>query len=545
MRPDDDFSMDWEVDAEVEEAALRHRRGGEARRPRDPRHRPRPRGRGDLLARPAGAARTRRCCATSRSSASSSTPSPSRRCRRRCASRARSTSRWSTPISPAARSTISSASRSRRCSGASCPAPARPAACSRSRCGSSATAKPRSSASARRNTGRSSRRCATPRNEAFTARLVGIDGRKLDRLADRQCAATRTPRSAGWRARSSPSRRVESKPQRRNPQPPFTTSTLQQEAQRKLGFDASRTMQIAQRLYEGVDIGGEPVGLITYMRTDGVDIAPEALSAARRVIEREYGARYLPEAPRRYHAKAKNAQEAHEAIRPTDLSRLPADVARFLDRDQARLYELIWKRTIASQMASAELERTTIDIAREKRRRARRRCAPPARVIRFDGFLTLYQEGRDDEEDEEGGRLPAMTARRAAGAREDRRDPAFHRAAAALHRSLAHQEDGGARHRPALDLCADHGGAAQARLCPPRQEAAGAGGQGPPRHHLPGRLLPPLRGIRFHRRPGGEARPHLRRRALLEGRAARFLAGFRRRPSSRRARSAAPRCWTR
>ena len=156
-------------------------------------------------------------------------------------------------------------------------------------------------------------------------------------------------------------------------------------------------------------IGGEPVGLITYMRTDGVDIAPEALSAARRVIEREYGARYLPEGPRRYHAKAKNAQEAHEAIRPTDMSRLPADVARFLDRDQARLYELIWKRTIASQMASAELERTTIDIsARSPEGEAALRAT--GSVVRFDGFLALYQEGRDEEEDEEGGRLPAMKA---------------------------------------------------------------------------------------------------------------------------------------
>jgi DNA topoisomerase-1 len=167
-------------------------------------------------------------------------------------------------------------------------------------------------------------------------------------------------------------------------------------------------MQIAQRLYEGADLGGDLVGLITYMRTDGVDLAPEALSGTRRVIERDYGARYLPDAPRRYQTKAKNAQEAHEAIRPTDLARLPADVARFLDRDQARLYELIWKRTVASQMASAELERTTIDVnARGAQGDAQLRAT--GSVIRFDGFLTLYQEGRDDDEDEEGGRLPAVT----------------------------------------------------------------------------------------------------------------------------------------
>jgi DNA topoisomerase-1 len=143
------------------------------------------------------------------------------------------------------------------------------------------------------------------------------------------------------------------------------------------------------------------------MRTDGVDIAPEALTSARQLIGTEYGARYLPDAPRRYHARAKNAQEAHEAIRPTDMSRLPADVARYLDRDQARLYELIWKRTIASQMASAEMERTTIDIA-AKSSQGEARLRATGTVIRFDGFLTLYQEGRDDEEDEEGGRLPAL-----------------------------------------------------------------------------------------------------------------------------------------
>jgi DNA topoisomerase-1 len=254
----------------------------------------------------------------------------------------------------------------------------------------------------------------TPRHEVFKARLVGIDGRKLDRLAIGEGGEAE---SIKWRLENSTFtvQSVEAKPQRRNPQPPFTTSTLQQEAQRKLGFDASRTMQIAQRLYEGVDIGGEPVGLITYMRTDGVDMAPEALASARRVIEREYGARYLPAGPRRYHARAKNAQEAHEAIRPTELGRLPDDVARFLNRDQARLYELIWKRAVASQMASAEMERTTIDIsARPPEGEAVLRAT--GSVIRFDGFLTLYQEGRDEEDDEEGGRLPAI----ASGERLDR-----------------------------------------------------------------------------------------------------------------------------
>ena len=141
------------------------------------------------------------------------------------------------------------------------------------------------------------------------------------------------------------------------------SSDLQQEASRKFGFAPAHSMRIAQRLYEGIDIGGETVGLITYMRTDGVDIAPEAIASARRVIEADYGAKYVPSSPRQYVSKAKNAQEAHEAIRPTDLTRRPADVKRLLEPDQAKLYELIWLRTIASQMESAELERTTVDIA--------------------------------------------------------------------------------------------------------------------------------------------------------------------------------------
>ncbi len=200
---------------------------------------------------------------------------------------------------------------------------------------------------------------------------------------------------------------VEAKAQKRNPYPPFTTSTLQQEASRKLGFAAARTMQIAQRLYEGVDLGGETVGLITYMRTDGVDLAPEAVTSIRAQIGRDYGDRYVPEAPRRYFVKAKNAQEAHEAIRPTDVARRPADVARVVEPDAARLYELIWRRTVACQMASADIERTTADIAaRQGGKEVLLRAT--GQVIKFDGFLTLYQEGRDDDEDEDSARLPEM-----------------------------------------------------------------------------------------------------------------------------------------
>jgi DNA topoisomerase-1 len=203
-------------------------------------------------------------------------------------------------------------------------------------------------------------------------------------------------------------RSVEAKPAKRHPYAPFTTSTLQQEASRKLGFAPARTMQIAQRLYEGVDIGGETVGLITYMRTDGVDMAPEAITATRKVIAKEYGQEYLPGAPRKYTAKTKNAQEAHEAIRPTDMSRLPKHVARQLEPEQQKLYELIWTRTLASQMESAELERTTVEIEAKAGGRVIDLRAT-GQVVRFDGFLALYQEGRDDDEDDESGRLPPMS----------------------------------------------------------------------------------------------------------------------------------------
>jgi DNA topoisomerase-1 len=201
---------------------------------------------------------------------------------------------------------------------------------------------------------------------------------------------------------------VDAKPARRNPQAPFTTSTLQQEASRKLGFAPAHTMRIAQRLYEGIDIGGETTGLITYMRTDGVQIDPSAITQARKVIGEDYGNAYVPDSPRQYQAKAKNAQEAHEAIRPTDLSRRPDAMKRRLDTDQARLYELIWKRAIASQMESAELERTTVDISAKAGSRVLELRAT-GQVVKFDGFLALYQESRDDEEDEDSRRLPAMS----------------------------------------------------------------------------------------------------------------------------------------
>ncbi len=193
--------------------------------------------------------------------------------------------------------------------------------------------------------------------------------------------------------------KVEKKKSRRNPSPPFTTSTLQQEAARKLYFSARKTMQVAQRLYEGVNIGGETVGLITYMRTDGVTMAGEAITGCRTLISEQYGDAYLPDVPREYKTKSKNAQEAHEAIRPTDVQRRLKDVAQLLDEDQQKLYDLIWKRTVASQMESVVLDQVAIDVASAGMQTVLRATGS---IIAFDGFYKLYHEGQDDSDNDSG-----------------------------------------------------------------------------------------------------------------------------------------------
>ncbi|MCA0301213.1 MAG: type I DNA topoisomerase [Proteobacteria bacterium] len=240
----------------------------------------------------------------------------------------------------------------------------------------------------------------TAKKQTLKARLTHLDGRKLDKFdLDTRERAEQAQREIERRAFQVAS--IDRRQVRRNPPPPFITSTLQQEASRKLGLGAATAMRIAQKLYEGVDIGGETVGLITYMRTDGVQLAPEAIGQTRQLIEQRYGANYRPAQPRVYTSKAKNAQEAHEAIRPTDLFRLPQDVAPYLDRDQLGLYELIWKRTVASQMESAVLDQVTVDIASADKTVQLRATGS---VIRFNGFLTLYDEGKDEQaEDGEDG----------------------------------------------------------------------------------------------------------------------------------------------
>ncbi|MGB1087618.1 MAG: type I DNA topoisomerase, partial [Alphaproteobacteria bacterium] len=240
---------------------------------------------------------------------------------------------------------------------------------------------------------------------AFTARLYDLDGKRVQKFSFEDEASALAVK-ARLEAQSWQVSQIEAKPAKRHPSPPFTTSTLQQEASRKLGFNASRTMQVAQKLYEGVSIGGETTGLITYMRTDGVDMAGEAIAEARHVIGEQYGADYVPDVPRAYKSKQKNAQEAHEAIRPTSLGRLPKMVTKMLDADGLKLYELIWKRAMASQMESARLERTTATLAGSA---GDANLRATGQVITFDGFLTLYQEGQDDKDDDENGsRLPAL-----------------------------------------------------------------------------------------------------------------------------------------
>ena len=239
--------------------------------------------------------------------------------------------------------------------------------------------------------------------EPFLARMVKHEGKRLSKF-DLGNQSSAHAAKAAVEAATFKVAAVEKKPGRRSPPPPFTTSTLQQEAARKLGFSAQRTMQAAQKLYEGIDIGGETVGLITYMRTDGVQAAPEALDEARIVIGGVYGKEYVPETARIYKTKAKNAQEAHEAIRPTSLARNPGSLR--LESDLGRLYELIWKRMIASQMESARIERTTIELESDDGKTGLRATG---QVVLFDGYLAVYEEGRDDADDEEGGRLPQVS----------------------------------------------------------------------------------------------------------------------------------------
>jgi DNA topoisomerase-1 len=245
----------------------------------------------------------------------------------------------------------------------------------------------------------------TPAGAPYPARLTHFQGKKLDQFDLPNETAARAAELAVRNGVFSVSS-VEKKRSKRNPPPPFITSTLQQEASRKLGLSSQQTMRLAQQLYEGVDIGGDTVGLITYMRTDGVQLAKEAVDSIRKQINSEFGERYVPFAPREYQSKAKNAQEAHEAIRPTDITLSPARAARLLSPEQAKLYELIYKRAMACQMSAAELDQTAVDLTDG----AGQTLRATGSVLAFDGFLRLYNESTDDaaSDDDESRLLPPI-----------------------------------------------------------------------------------------------------------------------------------------
>ncbi len=245
----------------------------------------------------------------------------------------------------------------------------------------------------------------TPRADLFTTHLSVLNGEKVGKftLSNEQEAlsAKKKIESANFDVGA-----IERKTVKRSPAPPFTTSTLQQEAARKLFFSAKKTMQLAQQLYEGIDIGGETVGLITYMRTDGIQMAQEAIAESRTVIAEDFGDTYLPDQPRYYKNNVKNAQEAHEAIRPTSLHRRPDQMARYLNKDMKALYELIYKRALASQMQNAQIDKMTVDCPSRDGQIVLRASG---QTIAFDGFLKVYREGLDDTDEENSTILPQMT----------------------------------------------------------------------------------------------------------------------------------------
>ena len=313
---------------------------------------------------------------------------------------------------------------------------------------------------------------ATTAGQAFTANLVETEGKRLAKFdipnqesADRIVTdLTRCEADPGCSYRVTKVTRSERK---RTPAPPFTTSTLQQEAARKLGFSAKKTMSTAQKLYEGINIGEGSVGLITYMRTDSVALSTQALTEAHQVITSLYGKEYALAKPRLFKNKSKNAQEAHEAIRPTYIAKTPAEVKKFLTPDQFKLYDLIWKRTVACQMAEALLDQTSVDITVGTGYRFR----AAGTVIRFPGFMKLYIEGVDDENEEKEGVLPLSVRRGPAGFARAAAGAALHPASPALLRSDPCENPGRVWHRSSFHLCQHHEHACRTEVRPARQEA--------------------------------------------------------------------------
>jgi len=360
--------------------------------------------------------------------------------------------------------------------------------------------------------------------QAFSARLTHLDGRKLDQfdLNDEAGAQRATGAVAAAAQGQLTVEKVERKQRKRHPAPPFITSTLQQEAARKLRFTTQRTMRTAQQLYEGIDIGhGEQVGLITYMRTDSVNLAAEALDELRALIAERYGADQLPAAPRQFKTKSKNAQEAHEAIRPTLAAHTPEALKGHLSADQFKLYDLVWKRAVASQMNHATINTVAIDLTAGAGDRFR---ATGSTVV-DPGFMAVYREDVDDRkeggDDDEAKLLPPVAEGEALELKGLR--PEQHFTEPPPRFSEPGQGAGGTRHRPAVDLRLDHQDPAGPRVRPARQAPLHPDRCRPRGQPLPDPPLHPLRRLRLHRPPRGRARRGGARRGGLAAAAARVL----------------------
>ncbi len=353
-----------------------------------------------------------------------------------------------------------------------------------------------------------------PNGSPFEADLVRVGGKKPD-LSDGETAARH---AAAIRASRPVVTEVSVKQTNRNPAPPFTTSSLQQEASRKLGFSPKRTMSAAQRLYEGVATDEGQVGLITYMRTDSVALSSQAMAEAARVIEARFGETYTTPRGRAFKTKTRNAQEAHEAIRPTSFWRDPEAAAKFLKSDEARLYRLIWQRALASQMAAKAQETTTAELAADgyDLRAAATRTT-------FDGFSRVYTEGQDDSEEEKECSLPPLRERRRDDRSERGQPAALHRATPTLHRGNAHQGSRGPWHRPAVHVRGHDLDDRGPRLC--QGEGAPAPSRAGRRDSDRSARLPlwRVRGSRVHGPHGGGSRRRRQRQASLGPRRARLL----------------------
>ncbi len=359
----------------------------------------------------------------------------------------------------------------------------------------------------------------------FPLKLVEYAGKKVEQFSftnetqAREVEATLNKAAAGKLTVDT----IDRKQRRRNPAPPFTTSTLQQEAARKLGFSAQRTMRLAQQLYEGVDFGEGAVGLITYMRTDSVNLAAEAVTEIRVVIERLYGKEGLAEEPRAYKTKSKNAQEAHEAVRPTSASITPQQLEGKIEADQLKLYTLIWKRAVACQMAHALFDTVAVDLIAGNRGSGNMLRANGSTLVK-PGYIAVYQEGQDDKADDDDDHvLPAMHEGDLVKLEGLHGEQHFTEPPPRFSEGVAGEGAGRARHRPPVHLCLDHLHAARPRVRGHGRAALHRHRHRQDRQSLPDQVLHQVRGIRLHRRHGRRARRRVARRGAVDRAAGKIL----------------------